>query len=171
MRRRRRGCRGISRGATEKCDKLDVCKGSRIAVGTRLTARPPHRTVPCRFPSYGSHLGYLTAKRTLAACRTRFQPVGHAFPARRPAHVVLDRVSLGPSPWLHQLRRRLPPLFAGFIATMEGSDFSCPCITGFGPPAFPVRTTANSAWPGMRSPGSRARSVGDVPGSPTTRDR
>ena len=28
----------------------------------------------------------------------------------------------------------------GFIATMEGSDFSCPCIVSFGPPALLTRT-------------------------------
>jgi hypothetical protein len=33
-----------------------------------------------------------------------------------------------------------PDLFAGFTATMAGSDFSSPCIIGFGLPAFPTRT-------------------------------
>jgi hypothetical protein len=54
---------------------------------------------------------------------------------------VLVRIPLGPRPSLHRLRcvpprRRLgsglPALFAGFIATMTRSDFSCPCIIGFG---------------------------------------
>jgi hypothetical protein len=36
------------------------------------------------------------------------QPVGHAFPARCPAHAVLDRVPLGPRPWLHRLRGQSP---------------------------------------------------------------
>jgi hypothetical protein len=31
-------------------------------------------------------------------------------------------------------------LFASFTATMAGSDFSSPCIIGFGLPAFPTRT-------------------------------
>ena len=31
-------------------------------------------------------------------------------------------------------------LFADFPATMAGSDFSSPCIIGFGSPAFPMRT-------------------------------
>jgi hypothetical protein len=38
-----------------------------------------------------------------------------------------------------------PPLFTGFTATMEGSDFSGPCITGFGLPAFPMRTNLSQA--------------------------
>ena len=33
-------------------------------------------------------------------------------------------------------------LFADFLGTMHLSDFSCPCIIGFGPPAFPMRTAA-----------------------------
>ena len=32
-----------------------------------------------------------------------------------------------------------PSLFTGFSATMAGSNFSWPCIIGFGPPAFPMR--------------------------------
>ncbi len=63
-----------------------------------------------------------------------------------------------------------PPLFAGFIATTKGSDFSCPCITGFGPPAFPVRAVLLQR-PAMRSPGSQTEGFDGVPGSQTTRDR
>ena len=51
-------------------------------------------------------------------------------------------------------------LFAGFIATMAGSDFSRPCIIGFG--SSPSRCGPRplvAARPGARSPGSRARSV------------
>jgi len=39
----------------------------------------------------------------------------------------------------------LPSLFADFPATMAGSDFSGPCITGFGLPAFPMRTAPRGA--------------------------
>src|SRR6266567_171145 len=38
------------------------------------------------------------------------QPLGHTFPARRPARAWLDHVSLGLRPWLHPLRSRLPSL-------------------------------------------------------------
>ena len=52
-----------------------------------------------------------------------------------------------------------PRPFAGFPATMEGSDFSSPCITGFG--SSPSRCGPGFfwAWPEARSPGSRARSL------------
>jgi hypothetical protein len=33
-----------------------------------------------------------------------FKPLGHAYPAPRPARALLARVSLGPLPWLHGLR-------------------------------------------------------------------
>ena len=35
----------------------------RVAVGTLIAERPPHRTVRCGIPAYGSHLGCVTAKR------------------------------------------------------------------------------------------------------------
>ena len=35
------------------------------------------------------------------------KPLGHAFPARCPVRVLLSRVSLGPFPWLRQLRPTL----------------------------------------------------------------
>jgi len=52
-----------------------------------------------------------------------------------------------------------PRPFAGFPATMEGSDFSSPCITGFG--SSPSRCGPGFfwSWPEARSPGSRARSL------------
>ena len=37
-----------------------------------------------------------------------FKPLGHAFPARCPARVLLSRVSLGPFPLLRQLRPASP---------------------------------------------------------------
>jgi len=33
-----------------------------------------------------------------------FKPLGHAFPARCPARVLLSRVPLGPFPWLRRFR-------------------------------------------------------------------
>jgi hypothetical protein len=53
-----------------------------------------------------------------------------------------------------------PDLFAGFTATMAGSDFSSPFIAGYGFDPSPVRTGgALLPRPVTRSPGSRARSV------------
>src|SRR5260370_41147751 len=37
-----------------------------------------------------------------------FKPLGHAFPARCPARVLLSRVSLGPFPLLRHLRPATP---------------------------------------------------------------
>ena len=36
---------------------------ARLAVGTPITGRPPHRSVRARFHAYGSHLGCVTANR------------------------------------------------------------------------------------------------------------
>ena len=44
------------------------------------------------------------------------QPVGHAFPARCPARAALDRVPLGPFPWLHRLRH----YFRQFCSRLRG---------------------------------------------------
>lgn len=84
---------------------------------------------------------------SLAACRTRSSP-GDTLPRpgvrRVPRSTVFPSAPAplfkpGASSWLHRLRRRRPPLFADFPATMAGSDFSRPCIIGFGLPAFPMR--------------------------------
>ena len=71
-----------------------------------------------------------------------FQRLCHACPALRPARALLVRIPLGPRPSLHRLRcvcsvtdrsaAGRSALFAGFTATMAGSDFSCPCIIGYG---------------------------------------
>jgi len=37
-----------------------------------------------------------------------FQRMGHAFPVLSPARGLLVRIPLGPRPWLHRLRNRLP---------------------------------------------------------------
>ena len=67
--------------------------------------------------------------------------------------------SLAPSLCSTNSGRGRPRPFAGFPATMEGSDFSSPCITGFG--SSPSRCGPGFfwAWPEARSPGSRARSL------------
>ena len=50
-------------------------------------------------------------------------------------------------------------LFARFVATMGGSDFSTPCIVGYG--LRPSRRGPSLGWPGRRwrSPGSRAEGL------------
>ena len=42
------------------------------------------------------------------SCSYTFEPLGHARPAQSPARALLARVPLGPLPWLHGLRPRLP---------------------------------------------------------------
>jgi len=84
---------------------------------------------------------------SLAACRTRSSP-GDTLP--RPGVRRVPRSTVFPSapaPCSSQGQALgsigsagdRPPLFADFPATMAGSDFSRPCIIGFGPPAFPMR--------------------------------
>src|SRR4029077_12667948 len=70
------------------------------------------------------------------------QRMWHADLALCPVHGLLARISLGPRPWLPRLRAvgtaagcsaaSCSTLFAGFMATMAGSDFSCLCIIGYG---------------------------------------
>ena len=52
-----------------------------------------------------------------------------------------------------------PALFVGFLATMAGSDFSRPCIIGFGSSPSRCGPATSSRRSDARSPGSRARSV------------
>ena len=68
----------------------------------------------------------------LAACRTRSSAPGHALPVLRPVRVSLIHVPLGPRPSLTSSADGCLSLFAGFITTAAGSDFSCPCIAGYG---------------------------------------
>ncbi len=118
---------------------------------------PPAQNRTSRFPAYGSHLGYLTAKRTLAACRARSSPWDML--SRLGVRRMSCSIAFPSAPPLGSTNSAdsLPPLFASFIATMEGSDSSCPCIVSFGPPAFLTRTvlpqTASheiSRFPGER---------------------
>jgi hypothetical protein len=52
-----------------------------------------------------------------------------------------------------------PALFVGFLATMTGSDFSCPCISGYGSSPSRCGPAMDCRWPDRRPPGSRTRSV------------
>ena len=82
----------------------------RIAVGTLIAERPPHRTVRAAFPHTAPTLGN-------GGSTTRMQPndwytyVG----AESDARVSLDCIPLGPRPSLHQLRRRL----LGFVRQLH----------------------------------------------------
>jgi hypothetical protein len=73
------------------------------------------------------------------------QPGGHACPARRPAHVGLARVPLGPCPPVQATGRLLAPRPPPTVARLRSGgspllwqgptsrpDFSWPCIIGYG---------------------------------------
>jgi hypothetical protein len=98
---------------------------------------PPAQNRTCGFPAYGSHLG--SKRLTFAAC-------GPALVTREPGAESSACFASPHSPWSTPFApptplRLSPPrtapqrgatLFAGFTATMAGSDFSCPCIIGYG---------------------------------------
>src|SRR5208337_4533900 len=78
----------------------------------------------------------------LAACRMRSS--AWDTPARSCARSVLCRPAFPLVPALRSTNSAaaVAALFAGFIATISGSDFSCPCIIGYG------------SSPSRRGPGS-----------------
>src|SRR5580704_497934 len=61
-----------------------------------------------------------------------FPPLWHARPVLCPVRVWLARVSLGPALGSAHSAAGCPALFAGFVATTAGSDFSRPFIIGYG---------------------------------------
>src|SRR5438552_3466088 len=58
--------------------------------------------------------------------------LGHTSPTLCPVCALPACVPLGPRPWLHRLRRRLPGIVRRLRATMAESDFPRSCIIGFG---------------------------------------
>ena len=99
-----------------------------IAVGTLIAERPPAQIRTCGFPAYGSHLGSMAASATAAIGRSPYvAPILCPARIRRsitfPSVLALRSTSSAAS---HLA------LFAGFIATMARSDFSRPCIVGYG---------------------------------------
>src|SRR6267378_2916693 len=91
-----------------------------------------HQNRTCGFPAYGSHLGCVTAKRSLATFRMRSSACD-TF-ARLCVRYVLcwSAFPLVPALRSTDSAADCSALFAGFIATMAGSDFSGPCIIGYG---------------------------------------
>src|SRR6266446_6126679 len=89
------------------------------------------------------------------------QRLGHTSPALRPVRALLVRVSLGPRPWLRQLRCRSP----GFVHRLHryyvGVRLLWIVHQRLRLLTFPLRTIRpqQRLWPIQRSPGSRARSV------------
>src|SRR5262249_31223334 len=94
-----------------------------------------HQNRTCGFPAYGSHLGCVTAKVAVyAPARLSREPGSGSSTCCAGAYSPWPPPFAPPTP-LRRPRRRLRSgfaLFAGFIATMTRSDFSGPCIIGFG---------------------------------------
>src|SRR6516164_6959884 len=85
------------------------------------------------------------------------QRLCHALPSLCPVRALLARVPLGPA--LGCSAAVGTALFVGFTAIMAESDFSRPCITGYGSSPSRCGPTAVAERSSARSPGSRARSV------------
>ena len=87
------------------------------------------------------------------------QRLGHASPNLRPVRALLIRVSLGPRPSLHHLRRRE----TGFVRRLHsyyGGVRLLLCIGGYGSsPSRRGPSTPKGLWPIRRSPGSRTESL------------
>ena len=91
---------------------------------------PPAQIRTCSFPAYGSHLGCLTAG--LAAFRTRSGTCDTL--SRHCVRHVWHRFAFSLASALRSTASAAgrPALFGGFVTTTAESDFSCPCIIGFG---------------------------------------
>jgi hypothetical protein len=89
------------------------------------------------------------------------QRLGHTSPALRPVRALLVRVSLGPRPWLRQLRRRSPGFVHRLRRYYAGVRLHWIVYQRLRLLTFPLRTVRRQQrlWPIQRSPGSRARSV------------
>src|SRR5215470_536899 len=95
-----------------------------------------HQNRTCGFPAYGSCLGCVTAQVAVYAPA----PVTRE-PGSESSTCFAGAYSPWPPPFAPPTPLRAPPqtpprwaslaLFAGFIATMTRSDFSCPCIIGY----------------------------------------
>jgi len=96
---------------------------------------------------------------SLAACRTRSSAWDtlSRFCARR----VLCWPAFPSAPALGSTGSAADcsALFVGFVATMAGSDFSRPCITGYGSSPSRCGPAAAHRRPDARSPGSRTGSI------------
>src|SRR5262249_42392032 len=116
---------------------LERGEGVVVAVGTCVSSHAPRTDRTCGFPAYGSPLGCMTAKVAVYAPARLSREPGSGS-----STCCADAYSPWPPPFAPPTPLRSPPqtppqwasfaLFAGFIATMTRSDFSGPCIIGFG---------------------------------------
>src|SRR5262249_42529844 len=118
-----------------------------VAVGTALASGPPHRSVLEGFPHTAPTSGYLTASRSIAACRTRHKPCD-SLPRLCVRHecacVAFPSVDLLPSAD-SAANAPAPALFARFSGTMRPSDSLQTCMSTVRPLAFFDRPTLLSS--------------------------
>ena len=139
----------------------DPIRASITSVGTCISWHAPRPIRTCGFPAYGSCLGCVTAQVAVYAPA----PVTRE-PGSESSTCFAGAYSPWPPPFAPPTPLRPPPqtppqgaflaLFVGFTATMTRSDFSCPCIIGFG------------SSPSRCGPSAHATSDGqtrDLPGS------
>ena len=120
---------------------------------------PPAQIRACGIPAHGSHLGCVTAKLLLRLAVCDRAPVTRL--TRFCARSVLCWFAFPLAPALRSTGSATDrsALFVGFSATMAGSDFSRPCIIGYGSSPSRCGPAAVAERSIARSPGSRAQSV------------
>jgi len=141
---------------------------------------PPAQNRTCGFPAYGSHLGYLTAKRpSLLPVRDRARGTG--FPGSASGACRAQSRSPRPLSFAPPTPRTVPrprsPASPGVCLRHSSGSLLWKGLTSHGraSPASALRPSrcgpSLRRRPAMRSPGSRARGFAGVPRSTTTRDR
>ena len=116
------------------CERGDLSRCSSVRRQNCVCGRdasylaPPAQIRTYGFPAYGSHLGYRRQ------CVAVDEPTSCATLTRRGVRRVLSWLVFPSVPALRSTNSATdrPALFVGFTATMAGSDFSHPCIIGYG---------------------------------------
>src|SRR5947209_19580704 len=81
------------------------------------------------------------------------QALWRAVPSLRPERAFLSRVPLGPCPWLHQLRRRLPDFVRRLHRYYGRARLLTPVHHALRLSSLPhADQTADGLWSGVRSP-------------------
>jgi hypothetical protein len=101
----------------------------------RTLLRTPERIPAGAIHEPGSHLGKLTSKRTRLCTPVRTRTGCLGMLSRRCVRRMFNTVVIPSAPHLLSIDSApIQGLFADFIATTPKSEFSYPCIIGFGAP-------------------------------------
>ncbi len=128
----------VHRSERRQVPGADICSAANFGRGRDASyLAPPAQSRTCGFPAYGSHLG--SKRQAVAVCVpapvTR-EPGAESSACFASPHSPWSTPFAPPTPLRLTPPRTAPQwgatLFAGFTATMAGSDFSCPCIIGYG---------------------------------------